>query len=194
MVRWDSYRFTHAGSLGGTGWPAKSPCKLEQSFPSLGLGFSNMMGKELGQTMAHSPFASTTVPPTPCPVPREWYRVSAQLPWDLLRAAGGLPLRTRGNKSWDRALASVGSPAKDLAGFPGGTPPHPGLARQVRHPCDPHHSLLSSPGRCGHRPVLPAPPAPLLLLPLCGEGGCDTVCWLKPVLTKLPQKLNMKNR
>lgn len=61
---------------------------------------------------------------------------------------------------WNRSSVWAGFPAKDLAGFPGGTPPHPDLTQQAHLPCDPHCSLLFSLGRCSHSLPPPSSPTP----------------------------------
>lgn len=119
----------------GVGWPANSLCKLGKSLPLLGPQGPQICGDSLAQTMACGPFARLrSVSGSRCLPP---------LAWDLPSAAYGLALCTRDNKPWNGGLAAVGFPTKDLAGFPGGTPPHPDLARRctcaVTHiaPCFP---------------------------------------------------------
>lgn len=103
--------------------------------------------------MACGPFARPrSVPGSRCLPPRTW---------DLPSAACGLTLSTRDNKPRNRGFAAVGFPAEDLAGFPGGTPPHPDLARRctcaVTHiaPCFPPGA-----GAAQARPTVPSPGRP----------------------------------
>lgn len=94
---------------------------------------------------------------------------SAQLTWGLLGAACGLMLCTR-NESWNRGLALVGFPAKDLAGFPGA--PHHILTSLDRCICAVTHIVPCSPLRAGAATACPPyPPTPPRSPFLHGGGG-----------------------
>lgn len=130
----------------GVGWPANSPCKLSKSLPLLGPQGPQICGEILAQTMACDPFARLcSMTGSQCLPP---------LTWDLPSAAYGLTLSTRDNKPPNRGLAAVGFPTKDLAGFPGGTPPHPDLARRCT--CAVTHIAPCSPPGAGAAQACPA--------------------------------------
>lgn len=132
-------------------------CKLEQvSSPYWDLSVLKYDGTRVGTDDGSWPFCLSglfmCLVPGSCPVG------TCSVP-----GGGGLVLCSRYEKSWNGSSAWAGFPPKDLAGYPGGTPPHPDLTQQAHLPHDPHCSLFSSLGRCNHsRSPLPPQPHPVL--------------------------------
>lgn len=93
----------------------------------------------------------------------DWYRypLPALWTWDAPGAACHLAPHRQGDAG--PGAPHLSGPLPGSCRISGGTPPHPGLARQVRLPRDPHCSLLSSgqvqPQAC-HHPTLYSFPCP----------------------------------
>ena len=172
MVRWDHYRFTRCIPR-GTGWPAGSPGKLGQSFPSFRPQALKSDGERVGPDSGSWSFRLNYHPP-------HTLSATQYLP-KRPGTCSGLPAVCHPQQRPEELgqdLSIGWRPCQKTLRISGGTLPHPDLARQVCQPCDPYHSQLSSPGRCSHRPVLPPPQAHLVLLPLCREGACGPAAWL----------------
>ena len=99
-------------------------------------------GKSWDRPVAHGPVASVVRPLRRGPGTRP---VDLGLAWCRLWSDAVHQERELG-----QGLSIGWFPCQGSRRISGGTPPHPDLTRQVHLCCDPHCSLPSSQGRCGH--------------------------------------------